>query len=145
MSQENVEVVRKAYQAWEPAWGSGTTDLLPLLALMDESLVCRSHAPMPDPRTWHGIDGFLDMSAEWVDVFDQFRLKGAEFTDAGDHVLVRVELEGRGSGSGAPVTGTGWFVYGVRGGKLITIDMYATREQALETLGLSEQDAHADS
>jgi hypothetical protein len=42
MSQENVEVVRKAYQVWEPAWGSGTSDLVPLLALMDESLVCRS-------------------------------------------------------------------------------------------------------
>ncbi len=38
----------------------------------------------------------------------------------------------------APVTGTGWFVYGVRGGKLVTIDMFATRDQALEAVGSSE-------
>jgi ketosteroid isomerase-like protein len=49
MSQENVEIVRKAYEAWEPAWGSGTSDLGALLALMDDDLVCRTHAPFPDP------------------------------------------------------------------------------------------------
>jgi ketosteroid isomerase-like protein len=138
MSQENVEIVRKAYEAWEPAWGSGTNDLGALLALMDDDLVCRTHAPAPDPGTWHGIQGFLDMSAEWANTFDEFGLRAEEFIDAGDRVVVRVVIEGRGSGSGAPVTGTGWFVYGVRGGKLVTIDMYVTREQALEAVGPSE-------
>jgi ketosteroid isomerase-like protein len=138
MSQENVEIVRKAYEAWEPAWGSGTSDLGALLALMDDDLVCRTHAPFPDPRTWHGLQGFLDMSADAADIFDEFRLRGEEFIDAGDRVLVRVVLEGRGSGSGAEVSGTFWYVYGVRGGKLTTIDMYAVREQALEALGHSE-------
>jgi ketosteroid isomerase-like protein len=108
-------------------------------------VVCRTHAPWPDPRTWHGHQGFLDMSADAADIFDEFRLRAEEFIDAVDQVVVRVALEGRGSGSGAPVTGLGWFVYGVRGGKLVTIDMYATREQALEAVGLSEQDAHAES
>jgi ketosteroid isomerase-like protein len=138
MSQENVEIVRKAYEAWEPAWGSGTNDLGALLALMDDALVCRRHAPAPDPGTWHGLQGFLDMSAELADIFDEFRLRAEEFIDAGDHVVVRVLVEGRGSGSGAPVTGTGWFVYGVRGGKIAAIDMYVTRDQALEAVGLSE-------
>jgi hypothetical protein len=78
------------------------------------------------------------MSAEVADIFDEFRLRADEFTDAGDRVVVRVVLEGRGTGSGAPVTATGWFVYGVRGSKLVTIDMYVTHEQALESAGLSE-------
>jgi ketosteroid isomerase-like protein len=82
--------------------------------------------------------GFLETSADAADIFDEFTMRGEEFTDAGDHVIVRVALEGRGSGSGAPVTGTGWFVYGVRGGKLITIDMYATRDQALKAVGPSD-------
>ena len=47
-------------------------------------------------------------------------------------------MEGRGTGSGVPVAGTGWFVYGVRGGKLVTIDMYVTRDQAFEAVGLSD-------
>src|SRR6266516_577102 len=90
MSRENVEIVRKAFEAWEPAWGSGTNDLGTLLALMDDALVCRRHAPLPDPGTWHGLQGFLDMSTDWADLFDEFRMRGVEFVDAGDHVLVRV-------------------------------------------------------
>jgi hypothetical protein len=38
-----------------------------------------------------------------------------------------------------------WFVLGVGDGKVVTLDMYATRDEALEAVGLSEQDAHADS
>jgi ketosteroid isomerase-like protein len=135
MSQENVDIVRRAYDAWEPAWSSGTNDIGALLAFMDDDLVCRTHAPWPDPGTWHGQQGFLDMSAVAAEIFDEFTMRGEEFTDAGDHVLVRVEMQGRGSGSGAPVTATGWFVYGVRGEKLVTIDMYTSRDQALEALG----------
>ena len=78
------------------------------------------------------------MSADAAEAFDEFSLRGEEFIDAGDQVVVRVVSEGRGAGSGAPVTGTFWFVYGVRGGKLATIDMYATREEALEAAGLKE-------
>ena len=144
MSQENVEIVRKAFEAWEPAWDSGTNDLGELLALMDDALICRTHAPAPDPGTWHGHQGFLDLMAEWAETFDGFRLRAEEFIDAGDHVVVRAALDGRGSGSGASVTGTAWNVYKVRGGKLVTIDVYVTREQALEAAGLSEQGAHAD-
>ena len=63
-------------------------------------------------------------------------MKGEEFIDAGDHVVVRVTQEGRGGGSGVPVTGTFWFVYGLRDGRLVTWDMYATAEMALEAVGL---------
>jgi ketosteroid isomerase-like protein len=145
MSQENVEIVRHAYEVWEPAWSSGTNDLGALLALMDDDLITRNHLQGPEPDIWHGHQGFLDMTAEAADIFDEFRLRGEEFIDAGDHVVVRVGLEGRGSGSGAPVKATAWYVYGVGGGKLVTIDMYVARDQALEAVGLSEQDAHADS
>jgi ketosteroid isomerase-like protein len=138
MSSENVEIVRKAYEAWEPAWASGTADLGELLALMDDALVCRRHAPAPDPGIWHGLQGFLDMSAELADIFDEFRLRAEEFIDARDHVVVRIVMEGRGSGSGAPVAGTGWIVYGMRGGKIAAIDIYVTRDQALQAAGLSD-------
>jgi ketosteroid isomerase-like protein len=133
-----VEIVRRAFEAWEPAWGTGTADLGRLMALMDDDLITRTYMPGPEPDIWHGHQGFLDMSAEAADIFDEFRLRGEEFIDAGDHVVVRVVLEGRGSGSGAPVTGTFWYVYGVRGEKLVTIDMYATRDQALEAAGLEK-------
>jgi len=107
------------------------------LALVDDALVTRRLEPMPDPGIWHGPEGMLDVAAEWIDTFDEFTMKGEEFIDAGDHVVVRVTQEGRGGGSGVPVTGTFWFVFGMRDRKVVTFDMYATREQALEAVGLS--------
>jgi len=114
MSQENVEVVRRGFEAWE------ADDLSGLLALLDDDLVTRRLAPMADPGTWHGTEGLLEMVAEWMDAFDEFEMKAEEFIDAGDHVVVRVAQEGRGSDSGVPVTATFWFVHGVRDGKTVT-------------------------
>ena len=137
MSQENVEIVRAAFEAWEPAWRSGADDLSGLLAFLDDDLVCRFHMG-PGSDTRHGIEGFLDLTSEWLEVFDDFTLSGEEFIDARDHVVVRLAQEGRVGASDTVVTGTFWVLYGVRGGKLATIDMYATREEALEAAGLSE-------
>jgi ketosteroid isomerase-like protein len=138
MSRENVEIVRQGFDIWEAAWNSGTDDLGALLSIFDADLVTRRLAPMPDPGTWHGLEGMLAVLTEWTDTFGEFTMRGEEFIDAGDQVIVRVEQEGRGDDSGVPVTGTFWFVLGVRDRKMATLDMYATREEALEAAGLTE-------
>jgi ketosteroid isomerase-like protein len=138
MSKENVEIVRQGFDVWETAWGSGTDDLGALLAIFDDDLVTRRLSPMPDPGTWHGVEGMLAVTTEWTETFDEFTMKGEEFIDAGDQVIVRVAQEGRGDDSGVPVTGTFWFVLGLRDRKVVTFDMYATRDEALEAAGLSE-------
>jgi ketosteroid isomerase-like protein len=138
MSQENVEIVRQGFDVWEAALGSGTDDLGALLAIFDDDLVTRRLAPMPDPGTWRGVEGMLAVLTEWTNTFDEFTMKGEEFIDAGNDVVVRVAQEGRGDSSGVPVQATFWFAVGVRDRKIVTFDMYATREQALEAVGLSE-------
>jgi ketosteroid isomerase-like protein len=132
MSQESLEVGRHWWEAWE------AEDLSRGLALMDAGLVTRRLAPMPDPGTWHGPEGLLDVAAEWVDTFDEFAMTGEDFTDAGDHVVVRVEQEGRGSDSRVPVTATFWFVFGVRNRRVVTLDMYSARAEAVAAVGLRE-------
>ena len=133
-----MEIVRQGFDVWEAAWGSGTDDLGALLAIFDDDMVTRRLAPMPDPGTWHGLEGMLAVLTEWTDTFDEYTMKGEEFIDAGDQVIVRVAQEGRGDDSGVPVTGTFWFVLGVGNRKVVSLDMYATRAEALEAAGLSE-------
>jgi ketosteroid isomerase-like protein len=132
MSRENIEVVRHGFEAWE------ADDLTGLLEVFDDALVTRRLEPMPDPGNWKGREGMLDMVSEWMDTFGEFTMKGEEFIDAGDHVVVQVAQEGRGDLSGAPVTGRFWFTFGVRDRKVVTLDIYGTRQQALEAVGLSE-------
>jgi ketosteroid isomerase-like protein len=100
MSEENVAVVRQGFAAWE------ADDLTGMLAALDDQLVTRRLAPMPDPGIWHGPEGAIDVAAEWIDTFDDFTMSAEEFIDAGDHVVVRVAQEGRSRGSGIPVTAT---------------------------------------
>jgi ketosteroid isomerase-like protein len=138
MSEGNVETVRQAFEVWDAAWLSGADNFGALLAVFDDDLITRRLAPMPDPGTWYGRDGMLAVLAEWMDTFDDFTMRGEEFIDAGDHVVVRVAQEGRGHGSGTPVAAEYWFVIGVRGEKVATFDMYAMHKQALEAAGLSE-------
>ena len=93
---------------------------------------------MPDPGTWHGPEGLLDVAAEWMETFDEFTMTGDGFLEAGDLVVVRVEQEGRGSDSHVPVRATFWFVYGVRDGKMLSIGFFWDHAEALEAVGLRE-------
>ena len=57
MSHANVETVRQAFEAWNAAWVSGADNFGELVALVDDDLVTRRLAPMPDPGTWESRDG----------------------------------------------------------------------------------------
>jgi ketosteroid isomerase-like protein len=132
MSQENVEIVRRIFEHWE------ADDFGEALAMFDDGLVTRRHAPIPDPGTWHGRKGLRDTLVAWLEIFGEFSVKAEEFIDAGEYIVVRVLEEGRGTGSGTPVAGVFWFVYGLRDRKIVTLDWYTERRQALEAVGLRE-------
>ena len=133
MSQENVEIVRRAFEAWQAG------DIDRFLAVLHDDVTTRRFAPFPDTGTWHGPDGMRAVIADWVDAFDEFTITEAKFLDAGDQVVARLAQEGRIKGSGgAPVPGTYWLVFGVRDEKLVTLDIYAEKAQALEAAGLRE-------
>jgi ketosteroid isomerase-like protein len=52
-------------------------------------------------------------------------------------------LHGQESASGAGVSDTYVFVYKLRDGLVVEVWEYRTKEEALEAVGLSEQDAHS--
>ena len=54
-------------------------------------------------------------------------------------------MSGEGKASEAPVDILGWSVHTLRNGRLIRVDVFGTEPEALKAVGLSEQDAHADS
>ncbi|HEV2010946.1 MAG TPA: nuclear transport factor 2 family protein [Candidatus Limnocylindria bacterium] len=132
MSHENVNVVRRFFEHFAAG------EFEEALALFDDDLVTRRHAPLPDPGTWHGREGLRAAATSWMGVFGEYSMKAEEFIDAGERVVVRVLEEGRGTGSGVFVGGTFWHVYGLRDRKVVTMDWYTTDRQALESVGLRE-------
>ena len=63
----------------------------------------------------------------------------------GDEVLVEATEVGRGAMSGAEVRSTEYELLTIRDGMIVRVREYYEKAAALEAVGLSEQDAHADS
>ena len=62
-----------------------------------------------------------------------------ELIDAHDRqVVVRVHQTATGSQSGAPIEGDFWFVHTLSDSKVTRLDMFASKDSALEAAGLRE-------
>jgi ketosteroid isomerase-like protein len=143
VSQENVENARAAFAAWNAG------DMEGLFAHFHPELVYHPRADEPDPSPHVGRDAYERLIYGFVESFAEARSEILELIDAGDHVIastvLHVVLRGQGSAGGAGVSDTYVFVYKMRDGLVVEGWEYRTKQEALEALGLSEQDAHADS
>ena len=143
MSQENVEIARGAFVAWNAG------DLDAVFARFHPELVYHPRADEPDPFPHVGRDAYERLIHGFVDAFSEVTFEVLELIDAGDHVIastvLHVVLRGQESAIGAGVTDTYVFLYELRYGVVVEGWEYKTKQEALEALGLSEQDVHADS
>jgi ketosteroid isomerase-like protein len=138
MSQENVEIVKAWYDAFNREdWDANFKDLAPGFEL-DFS---RAIGP------WRGVfgpDQARQVAREIRETWESARLEPHEFIEAGDLVVVPWAMHGRGR-DGIELVARFTFVFTIRNGAIERVTMYQERQDALEDLGLSEQDAHADS
>jgi ketosteroid isomerase-like protein len=121
----NSDLVREALTAF----ARGEFDQA--LEFADPEIVSERVPPIPDPQTYHGIDGVLQMYADWTADFDEFEMEPVQFEEAGDRVIVEMVQRGTGKASGVPVVGRFWLTYTVAGGRITRQDAYLTREQAV--------------
>jgi ketosteroid isomerase-like protein len=131
MSQENVEIVRRGYEAYARG------DQAAMLGDIAPEMI--TYREEPDGASFHGPEGLLKAIAEWVEDFDEFTITPEEFIDANNtQVIVRVYQQAVGAQSRAPIEAHFWFVHTVSNDKVIRLDMFANRANALEAAGLRE-------
>ena len=137
MSQENVEVVRAGYEAWNAG------DMDAFRDLYDPNVIVRPVPDWPEPGPWVGREAVM---RQWEQMRDAWSGDVVEpisnFIDAADRVVVRFIWRGAGQGPEADLELTG--VWTVHKGKIVYQEFFWDHAEALETLGLSEQDAHSD-
>ncbi len=140
--RESYSTRNEALEAAGPGskrWETTNFDFSTALSSLSEDVVCRRVSPLPDPGTWTGREGILQLIAEWIEDLDDFTMRAEEYTDAGgDQVIVRVVQEARGAVSQVPVEATFWFLYEVKNSEVTRIDLYASRMQAQQAAGLPE-------
>jgi uncharacterized protein len=132
MSEENVEVVRRMYNAFHSGDADGA------LAHFDPEVVVDASKARPDGGRGQGREQLNVIVAAWMGTWDEWREEIGEMRDLGSQVLVLSVQRGRGKGSGVEVEARYALLYDVHGGKITRLVMYADQAQAVEAAGLRE-------
>ena len=128
MIATDIEVVKAMFAAF------ASRDLEAVLALADPDIeltaVTGEHAGRTDPYTGH--DGMRQYFRDVASVWEELRLTPREFRVAGDLILVTGKVSAR-SRSRTVTGSTGW-IWGLRGGKVAYIRVYASAADAVAAL-----------
>jgi len=141
MSRENMELVRSIYAAWE----RGDFSSAEWAHLEIEYAI----ADGPARGSWTGLAGMAEGYRGWLNAWEEYCVSADEYLELDDgRVLVLVHYSGRGKTSGVDLgqmRTKAAHVFHLREGKVTRLVIYLNRERVFAELGLSEQDAHADS
>jgi ketosteroid isomerase-like protein len=131
MSQKNVEIVRQVYERWARG------DFRAGVELYDPYVLLVLRAEFPDARAYCGPAEIRKyMREDFLADLEGAVIVGEEFLDAGDSVVVRVNQQATGAGSGAPVGMRYYQIWTFRGRSVIRIESIRERREALEAVGL---------
>ena len=132
MSQENVEIVRAAVDAWNRGdWDATLKDGAPSF----EFDFSRSVGP---GRGVYSLDQMRGYFREFVEAWESLRLQVDEIIEARDHVVMPNTLHARGR-DGVEVQAHAAWVWTIRDGSITRLCFYQERQEALEAVGLSER------
>jgi len=133
MSQENVEIVRAAWDAWSRG------DIDALFDFYDPEVEWdMTHSYVPDMRVFHGHDGIREFFREWRTFFAEYYAEPEDFVDAGECVIVRIRQGGRGRSSSVGVEMPSyWQLYRLRDGRAVRVEIYREEDEAGRAAGLA--------
>jgi ketosteroid isomerase-like protein len=130
MSEENVEIVRRAVDAFN------ARDRDRVLSMCDPEIEFWSAV---EQKAYRGLDEMVRYREDVAAVMEDFHFEESRFLDAGkDRVVHLYRIVGRGAGSGVPVSRENAVVWQLRNGKLLKGEVFLDQREALAAAGLSE-------
>ena len=132
MSQENVEILRRGYNAWN----RGDRDTA--FEFLEPEFELKLPEGGMNVGSFQGREAVTKLLEGYLEVFDFFHMEPEEFFDADDRVAVFVHTPARGKGSGVEVQFRPAHLWTMRAGKAVRLEVFPEREKALEAVGLKE-------
>jgi ketosteroid isomerase-like protein len=132
MSQENVEIVRRANELINDG---NLTAAYRLLHPDIEWVIAREH---PDARTLTGREAVEEYQREWEEAVPDVRIEYERVLDSGERVVGTGQVRGTGTGSGADVRAPIAFVFTLRDGLIMRVEEYLNPSEAVAAVGLEE-------
>jgi ketosteroid isomerase-like protein len=132
MSTENGEAVRAIYEGWSQG------DFRTSIEVLDPLVLFVVRPEFPDAGTYLGVDRARDYTRGFLEPWTRITIEPEQITDAGDSVVVAVRQSGVGGGSGAVTELSYFHVWTFRGGRVIRLEIFRERAEALEAVGVRE-------
>ena len=131
MSQENVEIVRATFEAWNAG------DMSALRESCDPAIVVRfAEGWRVGSEPAMGRDAYMRWCEQLRETWDAQNIEPLSFSDGGDRVVVRLIWHGAGHGPDLNLEVSS--VNTLREGKVILLEYFWDHAEALETVGLLE-------
>jgi ketosteroid isomerase-like protein len=139
MSEENIEVVRRGYEAFN-RWGAhpGEERNPEIPPLLHPEVEFHTYAGVPEPGVYRGRDAVIEYHERVFGQFESVRIELEELLSAGDSVVIISRQHTVPKGSEAEIVQPVVEVWTIRDGLLAERRAYPTRAEALEAAGLSE-------
>jgi ketosteroid isomerase-like protein len=138
MSQENVELTRRAFEAFN----RGGVDACVSEGLWSPEIVWdATPSGIPGIGAYRGheeVKRFFEDDWFRTFPFGEWEVELEEVLDAGDRVFAMCRQHGRGASSGAVAELELAQIATVRDGQVVRVDSYLDRGKALEAVGLAE-------
>src|ERR671910_1376065 len=128
MSQGNVKIVRRMYEAFHSGDAEGA------LAHFDPEVVVDATMRV-DAGIGHGREELSAIISRWLAAFDEWREEIEEMRDLGSQVCVVLTQYGRGKGSGIETETRYAVLYEVRGNQITRMTLYPGPVAALDAVG----------
>ena len=134
MSQENIEFTRRTYELFASGDFEGWHAMVSPDIELDERYLA------PDAAVYRGHEGVRRWWRIGTAAIESRRIEVLRWFDGGDVVVTEVALHVRGVGSGIETTARLGHAFRIRDQKAVYLASFPTVAQALEVMGLSEQD-----
>ncbi len=132
MSQQNVETVKRLVEAFNDRDVDGFAET----TTPDFEWITSMAAV--EGEVFRGREGIDTYFAHMRDAWEEFLALTDGYQDLGDRVLWRGRLQGRGLGSGVPVTAPLDILYDLRDGRISRMHSFLDHAEALRAAGLEE-------
>jgi ketosteroid isomerase-like protein len=130
MSEENLEAIRGVYERF------GEGDFRASLQVVDSLVLFVLPPGFPESGTYLGIEELLRYTRGFLEPWSRITIEAEEITEAGDSVVATVRQRGVGSESGATTEFRYFQVWSFRGDKVIRLENFRERSEAIEAAGL---------
>ena len=132
MSQANIELCRRCIDAVTRA------DTAAAYGLVSPDVEMQDYPGLPDAQWHRGYEGVIAWTVKLAEVVGEFRLEGSNYVAREDCVVFDWQATGHGRRAGVPIELEGAGIVRCQGGRVVRLEVFMTRGEALEVAGVAE-------